>query len=68
MKPHKNNHDIFGKAIKDFYLNGKAEDIIVHSPDFDDDVIPVDYLFREYPEMPLWNSKPSNRVLEECWI
>jgi len=52
VKPHKNNPDIFGNAIKDFYLNGEAEDIIVHSPDFDDDVIPVDYLFRKYPDMP----------------
>jgi SAM-dependent methyltransferase len=48
----KNNPDIFGKAIKAYFENKDPEDIVVHSPDFDDDVIPVDYLFRSYAEMP----------------
>ena len=49
----KSNADIFGKAIKDYFQQKKAQDIIVHSPDFEDDVIPVSYLFRTYDKMPL---------------
>ncbi|SHG37868.1 Methyltransferase domain-containing protein [Salegentibacter echinorum] len=44
--------DIFGKAISDYYYHKDTTDIQVHSPDFDDDVIPVPYLFRSYTEMP----------------
>ena len=45
--------DIFGKAIKDYYIHKKENaKIIVHSPDFDDDEIPVSYLFRGFNEMP----------------
>ncbi len=62
MKVHKNNSDIFGNAIKDFHFHGKAEDIIVHSPDFEDDAIPVDYLFRKYSEMPALEQK----ALQKC--
>ncbi len=47
MKP-----DIFGNAIKDFYANQCTENIIVHADDFDDDHIPVSYLFRAYKDMP----------------
>ena len=54
--------DIFGKAIKDFHSTGYPDDIIVHSPDFDDDVIPVPYLFRTYGEMPGLEQK----ALQEC--
>ncbi|WP_298548304.1 class I SAM-dependent methyltransferase [uncultured Aquimarina sp.] len=46
------NKDIFGEAIKDFYNKKYSEDIIVQAPDFDDDIIPIPYLFRTYPEMP----------------
>ncbi len=52
MSNDKNNADIFGNAMKAYFLNGNEEEIIVHSPDFDDDVIPVPYLFRSYKEMP----------------
>lgn len=46
--------DVFGEAIHDYYVNGnKSAKISVHSADFDDDEIPVDYLFRSYEEMPL---------------
>lgn len=46
--------DVFGEAIHDYYVNGnRSAKISVHSPDFDDDEIPVDYLFRSYEEMPL---------------
>lgn len=44
--------DIFGKAIIDFYEQNYTEDIIVQAPDFDDDSIPIPYLFRSYEEMP----------------
>ncbi len=46
------NNDIFGTAISDYFDNNYTEDITVTSPDFDDDTIPVPYLFRKYPEMP----------------
>ncbi|MFD1095270.1 class I SAM-dependent methyltransferase [Salegentibacter chungangensis] len=50
-KQHKDK-DIFGKAISAYYHKKDPTDIIVHSPDFEDDVIPVPYLFRGYKEMP----------------
>lgn len=53
VNKHEKNSDIFGRAIKAYYLNGDEEDILVHSPDFDDDIIPVKYLFRNYDGMPL---------------
>lgn len=52
MNKPKNNPDIFGKAITAFFEKADETDIVVHSPDFDDDVIPVPYLFRSYKEMP----------------
>ncbi len=47
-----NSPDIFGQAVLDYFQNGKAVDILVKSQDFDDDIIPVNYLFRNYKEMP----------------
>lgn len=44
--------DIFGKAIQDFHKGNYTEDIIVQAHDFDDDQIPIPYLFRSYTEMP----------------
>ncbi len=52
MDDDKNKQDIFGAAIKAYFDNKDEEEIVVHSPDFDDDVIPVPYLFRNYDEMP----------------
>ncbi len=49
--------DIFGNAIKDFYNKNYGEDIIVKAPDFDDDLIPIPYLFRSYKEMPILEQK-----------
>ncbi|MDT0688570.1 class I SAM-dependent methyltransferase [Salegentibacter sp. F188] len=46
------HNDIFGKAISAFFHQKDETDITVHSPDFDDDVIPVPYLFRNFSEMP----------------
>ncbi len=64
----KQNHDIFGMAISNFYHHGDATDIIVHSPEFDDDIIPVHYLFRKYEQMPVLERKAldycTGRVLD----
>ncbi|MCY2687501.1 class I SAM-dependent methyltransferase [Salinimicrobium sp. TH3] len=62
MNKLKNDPDIFGKAITAFFETGDEEDIIVHSPDFDNDVIPVPYLFRGYKEMP----KLEQKALQLC--
>ena len=51
------NKDIFGEAIKDFYYKRYKEDIVVQAPDFDDDMIPIPYLFRSYKEMPILEQK-----------
>lgn len=51
------NIDIFGQAIIDFFEDQYSEDIIVSAPDFDDDHIPVPYLFRSYDEMPILEQK-----------
>lgn len=60
--------DIFGRAIKAYYNDNDTTDIIVHSPDFDDDTIPVEYLFRDYSNMPPLERKAldqsSGRVLD----
>lgn len=44
--------DIFGEAMRAYYYHQDPEDIVVHSPDFDDDIIPVPYLFRSENQMP----------------
>lgn len=54
------NNDIFGEAIKDYHNKRYTEDIVVQAPDFDDDIIPVPYLFRSYEEMPLLEQKALN--------
>ncbi len=46
------NKDIFGKAIKAYYENDDNTNIMVHSPNFDDDIIEIKYLFRCFEEMP----------------
>lgn len=46
-------NDIFGKAMKAFYYEKDTTPITVHSPDFDDDEIEIDYLFRDYKTMPI---------------
>lgn len=53
--------DVFGKAILAYYHEKDDTDIIVHSPDFDDDVIPVSYLFRTYKEMPVLEKEALKR-------
>ncbi|MFC5046775.1 class I SAM-dependent methyltransferase [Aquimarina hainanensis] len=51
------NTDIFGLAIQDYYTSNSPEDITVIAPDFDDDLIPIAYLFREYSLMPAIEQK-----------
>jgi len=51
------NKDIFGTAIKAFYEENDKTDIMVHSPDFEDDVIPMEYLFRKFEDMPVIEQK-----------
>ena len=62
MNKLKKDPDIFGKAISAYYENADETDITVTSPDFDDDVIPVPYLFRSYKEMP----KLEQKALQLC--
>lgn len=46
-------NDIFGSAMKAYFHHKDEEPIVVHSPDFDDDIISLPYLFRSFKEMPL---------------
>lgn len=46
-------HDPMGVAISDFHRHGQAGRLRVFSPDFDEDEIPVETLFRSFDEMPL---------------
>ncbi len=45
-------HDAMGAAIKEYYATGRASRLNVLSEMFDDDEIPVPYLFRSFDEMP----------------
>ena len=60
--------DPMGTAIRDYYLNGKAGKLIVHSSDFEDDEIPVVDLFRTYEQMPELEQKAldeaAGRILD----
>lgn len=49
MNQHK---DPMGAAIADYWRHGAAGRLRVFSPDFDEDEMPVDNLFREFDEMP----------------
>lgn len=44
--------DPMGTAIAEYHKTGKADKLRVFSPDFDEDEIPVDLLFRNFDEMP----------------
>lgn len=48
----KETHDAMGAAIADYHKHGNADKLRVFSPDFDEDEIPVELLFRSYEEMP----------------
>ncbi|MFO7745258.1 MAG: class I SAM-dependent methyltransferase [Psychroflexus sp.] len=53
MNPKSSSKDIFGLALESYYTNKDKTPIKVHNKDFYDDEIPVEYLFRNYEEMPL---------------
>ena len=44
--------DLFGKALLDFYHGNAFEDIITSTNISDEDVLPLDYLFRSFSDMP----------------
>ena len=60
--------DPMGAAIHDYFVNGKAGKLIVHSSDFEDDEIPVEDLFRPYGQMPELEQKAldeaAGRILD----
>ena len=43
--------DPMGAAIYDYFTQGEADTLIVHSSMFDDDEIPVADLFRRFEDM-----------------
>ena len=45
-------NDPMGRAIYEYHKYGKADDVIVHSSMFDDDLIPVGTLYRTFDQMP----------------
>ena len=45
--------DPMGAAIHDYFHNGSAGTLIVHSSMFEDDEIPVETLFRSFEDMPV---------------
>ncbi len=57
-----NMPDPIGKAVMEYYETGENTEIIVSSEDFDDDVIPTKYLFRQYDQMP----KIERIAIEKC--
>jgi SAM-dependent methyltransferase len=54
--------DPIGKGILDYTENRRPGDIIVMSDICDDDIIPLEVLFRKFDEMP----ELEKRALEEC--
>lgn len=44
--------DPMGTAINEFFKNPNKSKIVVSSPDVEDDIIPVEYLFRDFKDMP----------------
>lgn len=54
--------DPFGHAIHDFITGKETPDIIVRSELCDDDIMPVNLLFRDYAEMP----EPEKIALNRC--
>jgi cyclopropane fatty-acyl-phospholipid synthase-like methyltransferase len=49
--------DPMGRAVYDFHFNSINQPIVVHSEDFDDDIIDTEYLFRNYKQMPALEKK-----------
>ncbi|WP_312557152.1 class I SAM-dependent methyltransferase [Empedobacter brevis] len=49
--------DLFGQAILDYQTNNSPEDLYTETSISELDVMPVNYLFRDYDEMPLLEQK-----------
>lgn len=64
----KREKDPMGTAIAEYYSKGVAGRLRVFSPDFDEDEIPVEVLFRTFSEMPALEQKAlqmaEGRVLD----
>ena len=45
--------DLFGKAILDYQTDNSPEDLYTETSISELDVMPIDYLFRDYDEMPI---------------
>lgn len=64
----KSEKDPMGAAIADLWKNGVAGRLRVFSPDFDEDEMPVDELFRTFDEMPTLEQKAlrmaTGRILD----
>ena len=54
--------DIIGKALLDYYYNNHPEAIITETNISEEDELPVEYLFRNFEEMPLIEQK----ALQAC--
>lgn len=49
--------DPIGRAVYDYHFHAVNEPIVVHSEDFDDDLMDTSYLFRTYRAMPAMERK-----------
>lgn len=49
--------DLFGQAILDYQTNQSPEDLYTETSISELDVMPIDYLFRGYDEMPVLEQK-----------
>lgn len=52
--------DLFGKAILDYQTNNSPEDLYTETSISELDVMPIDYLFRDFNEMPSLEQKALN--------
>ncbi len=49
--------DLFGNALRDYYNNNYTEDLVTSTNISSDDVLPLQYLFRSFSEMPKLEQK-----------
>jgi len=49
--------DLFGQAILDYQTNHSPEDLYTETSISELDVMPIDYLFRKYDDMPILEQK-----------
>ena len=51
--------DVFGNALLDYWNGIAPKNILTHSNLGDTDEIPLDYLFRDYKQMPALEKKST---------